>query len=402
MTYGAVPTSPAPNGSERASLRFIALSAFLVSCVALGIDMMLASLPEIGADLSPADPERATLVMGSFFMALGVATFFVGPLLDAFGRRPVILGGLALYALGGLLSWLAPSLTLMLLGRALMGLGAAAPRVGVQAIIRDRFEGRKMAATVSIVMTIFTLVPGIAPILGAWIEALFGWRAVFAVFIIFGLFGMGWFAWQQPETLKEPRPLSFSSWGSQIMASLRLPVFRQSLSIQLFAFASLYGILTAGPAIFTQTFGWGDHYHYIFGACSITGAAASFANARLVERMGMVRLIRISLIGYIAAVVVGLIGLLLGMGLPAFVTSMFAGFFVLGFLIGNAQALAMEPLGHVAGTASATLVAAATLGAGVLSIPLPLLFESSAVAMVLAQLIFASCALWSAMLLVRD
>ncbi|MCH2078394.1 MAG: MFS transporter [Rhodobacteraceae bacterium] len=384
------------------TFRFVALMAFLVSCVALGIDLMLASLVQIGRELSPAAPENATLVMGSFFMALGVATFFVGPLLDAWGRRPVILGGLGLYALGGLLSWLAPSLTLMLLGRALMGVGAAAPRVGVQAIIRDRYSGRQMAATISIVMMIFTLVPGIAPVMGAWIADAFGWRAVFFVFIIFGAGGAAWFAWQQPETLTKPQPLNFRVWIREIRDAFRLPVFRQSMTIQLFTFASLYGFLTAGPAIFSESYGIPGLYPYIFGGVSLLGAFAAFANSRLVKRLGMVVLSRVSLMVYSAINVVSLIAMAAGAELWSFVAPMFFGFFVLGFVIGNAQALAMEPLGHIAGTASATLVAVATLGAGLLASPLPLMFGSDPMPFIAGTTVFGAIALWAAMRLAPD
>ncbi|MEM8593056.1 MAG: MFS transporter [Pseudomonadota bacterium] len=376
--------------------------AYLISCVALGIDLMLASLVEIGRELSPADPERATLVMGSFFLSLGVSTFIVGPFLDRFGRRPVMIIGLGLYSLGGLLSWLAPSLTLMLLGRALMGLGAAAPRVGVQAIIRDRFEGRQMAATISLVMMIFTLVPGVAPILGAWVADLFGWRAVFFVFILFGLSAAIWFALQQPETLKSPRPISLRAWNAQVRESIALRIFRKALYVQLFAFASLYGFLTVGPAIFTDTYNIPDLYPYIFGAVSISGAVASFTNARLVSRIGMVRLIRTALMVCTLATAAGLMGVLAGLGLWAFVLPMFAGFFVLGFVIGNSQALALQPLGHIAGTASATIVAAATLGAGILASPIPLIFGGAPAPILFAQLLFCLAALWAAYTMEKD
>ncbi|MEO0486395.1 MAG: MFS transporter [Pseudomonadota bacterium] len=396
------PVTPSPQPPARASLRFVALMAYLIAGVALAIDLMLASLVDIGAELSPANPERATLVMGSFFLALGVGTFLVGPLLDSLGRRPVILWGVALYIVGAILSWLAPSLTLMLLGRALMGLGAAAPRVGVQAVIRDRFEGRQMAATISLVMMIFTLIPGVAPVLGAWVAEAFGWRAVFFVFVIFGVVGFAWFHLQQPETLRARKPLSLAAWRAQVVEASGHAVFRQAMFIQLFVFASLYGFLTAGPAIFTQTYEIEDLYPYIFCIVSLTGAAAAFANAQLVEKLGMVRLIRTSLVFYSIAVVVGLAGLLAGGGLWAFLLPMFAGFFVLGFVIGNSQALGMQPLGHIAGTASATLVAAATLGAGALTIPIPVFFHTSATAMLVAQLIFTAAALWSAFQLEPD
>ncbi|MEM6897249.1 MAG: MFS transporter, partial [Pseudomonadota bacterium] len=401
--YASAPTQPGgPPRPSKASFRFVALMAFLISCVALGIDLMLASLPQIGEDLSPTDPERATLIMGVFFLALGVSTFAVGPLLDAWGRRPVILGGLGLYALGGLLCWVAPSLTLMLIGRALMGLGAAAPRVGIQAIVRDRYEGRGMAATISIIMMIFTLVPGIAPLLGAWIDALLGWRAVFLVFVLFGLGGAAWFYAQQPETLAEPRPLSIAAWRAQVRESLTFPVFRQTLFIQLFTFASLYGLLSAGPAIFTETYDAEALYPYIFGFVSIAGAGAAFANARLVGRLGMVRLIRRGLVVYAITVISGLTGLVAGGGILAFIIPMFAGFFVLGFVIGNSQALALQPLGHISGTASATLVAGATLGAGALSIPVPLFFGGAPEPMLITMLGFASTALWFAFRLELD
>ncbi|MEM1374788.1 MAG: MFS transporter [Pseudomonadota bacterium] len=396
-------TDQAPQGAQRGpTFRFVALMAYLISCVALGIDLMLASLPEIGEELSPAAPENATLVMGAFFLALGVSTFFVGPLLDACGRRPVILGGLGLYALGALLSWLAPSLTLMLLGRALMGIGAAAPRVGVQAIIRDRYEGRQMAATISIVMMIFTLVPGVAPVLGAWIAEAAGWRAVFFVFVLFGLTGAIWFAWQQPETLPEVHPLNLRTWMQEIAGAFRLRVFRQALLIQLFTFASLYGFLTAGPTIFTEAYGIPTLYPYIFGVVSLSGAGAAFANARLVKLYGMVKLSRWGLIVYTLINVVSFAAMAAGAGLVSFLAPMFMGFFVLGFAIGNAQALALQPLGHIAGTASATLVAGATVGAGLLAAPLPLIFGSAPMPFIASTTFFGAAALWNAMRLEPD
>ncbi|MGR3468693.1 MAG: MFS transporter [Shimia sp.] len=363
---------PAPGiaPGSTASLRFIFLMAFLVSVVAFGIDMMLASLPDIGAELSPADPDRAQLVMGVFFLSLGVSTLIVGPLLDAFGRRPVILGGLVLYALGAALSWMAPNLTLMLLGRALMGFAAAAPRVGVMAVIRDRFEGRQMAATTSLVMTIFTLVPGVAPILGAWVADLFGWRGVFAAFILFGAAGFVWFFLQQPETLKTRSPLRLGAWLSQMGSVFRTPPVLRVMALQVCIFAPLYALLTAGPAIFIRTYGWEAAYPYIFGSVSLSGAASSFFNAKVVERLGMVLILRWAVIGYGALAFTMTVWIVVAPNPAAFLVLMFAGFFVLGFTVGNSQALAMQPLGAIAGVGAATITAVTTLGSGVLSIPI--------------------------------
>ncbi len=147
--------------------------------------------------------------MTSFLLGLGLGTFFTGPLSDAFGRRRVLLGGYGIYIIGSLLAIVAGSLELMLAARFVQGLGAAGPRVVAVAIVRDNYAGRQMAQMMSFVMTVFMLVPVIAPSIGAIIIALAGWRAIFLSFVVFALISGGWFALRQPESLPVPKRRKF-------------------------------------------------------------------------------------------------------------------------------------------------------------------------------------------------
>lgn len=142
---------------------FVTLIAMMMAAVAFSIDAMLPALPQIGEQLSPDAPHRAPLILSMFLLGLGAGTFFAGPLSDAFGRKQVILFASALYAAGAGLVVVSQSFELVLFGRVLQGLGAAGPRIVGLAIVRDRYAGRQMAQVASIVMTIFSLVPAIAP-----------------------------------------------------------------------------------------------------------------------------------------------------------------------------------------------------------------------------------------------
>ena len=153
----------------------IALMAMMFATIAFSIDAMLPSLPVIAAELSPGKISQAALILTFFIIGMGIGTFFVGPLSDAYGRKPVVYFGLTIYAVGAVLCWTAPTLELMLAARALQGLGAAGPRVVSTAIIRDLYSGRTMASILSFTMMVFLLVPGVAPIIGILIADAFGW-----------------------------------------------------------------------------------------------------------------------------------------------------------------------------------------------------------------------------------
>lgn len=124
MTNARCDAPPQATTEMPSRAEFIGLLALMMAVTAFGIDAMLPALPQIGTDLIPSDPIRAQLVITTFIFGMGVGTFATGPLSDFLGRKPIIAMGLVLYALGALVSWVAPSMTTLLAGRLLMGLGA--------------------------------------------------------------------------------------------------------------------------------------------------------------------------------------------------------------------------------------------------------------------------------------
>ena len=162
--------------SQMSRAEFVALAAMMFATIAFSIDSMLPALPEIGAELSPENLNNAQLILSSFVVGMGVGTLFAGPLADQFGRKNVIYGGAFLYTGAAALAWVSSSLELMLFARFIQGIGASGPRIATTAIIRDLFFGREMARILSLAMMIFTLVPAVAPTLGAVIIHFAGWR----------------------------------------------------------------------------------------------------------------------------------------------------------------------------------------------------------------------------------
>ncbi|MDE3028083.1 MAG: MFS transporter, partial [Paracoccaceae bacterium] len=180
---------------------FIALLAMLFAIVSFSIDGMLPALPQIARELTPDDINRAQLIVTSFVLGMGVGTLFAGPISDTIGRRPAIFCGVGIYIVGSILASITQSLDLLLAARLLQGLGAAGPRIVTLAMVRDLYAGRNMARIVSFAMMIFTLVPAVAPSIGALIIAGFGWRGIFGAVIAFALIASSWLTLRQPETL---------------------------------------------------------------------------------------------------------------------------------------------------------------------------------------------------------
>ena len=195
---------------ERMSIaEFASLVALLTSLAALSIDAMLPALPEITVSLGVTNRNDAQLVIGLFLLGNTVGQLLFGPLSDAFGRKPVIVAGLTLFLFGCFISVIADSFLILLLGRVLQGMGASGPRTVSVSMVRDLYSGRAMARIMSISMSIFILVPIIAPALGQSIMLIANWRYIFGATILFGFLGLFWLLIRQPETLadKHRRPI---------------------------------------------------------------------------------------------------------------------------------------------------------------------------------------------------
>lgn len=352
---------------------FVALLALLISLVALSIDAMLPALPEIGADLGVTRANDVQLVISSLFVGLAIGQVICGPLSDSLGRKPVIYGGIAIFLFGCLLSALASDMTVMLAGRVLQGAGAAAPRIVTVALVRDQYAGRAMARIMSLIMAVFVLVPALAPAIGQAILLASHWRAIFGFLLGLALVGLVWFARRQPETLPPARraPLALgpllAAFGETLGNRIALGYSLAGGAV----FGAFVGYLVSAQQILQALYGLGELFPLYFAMLALAIGGASVVNARLVLRWGMRPLSRWALHG-LALLSLGFFALAWSAGgvptLWALMGYLLAGFFCIGLLFANFNALAMEPLGHIAGVGAAVVgslqtVIAVALGA---------------------------------------
>ena len=363
---------------------FIALIAMLFATIAFSIDAMLPALPDIGKELMPYDINRAQLVVTSFVFGMGVGTFFTGPLSDAFGRRPVLLIGALVYMLGAALAWYSQSAEGVLIGRGLQGLGAAGPRVVAMAIVRDLYSGRQMAKLMSFTMIVFSLVPAIAPALGAMIIAVSSWRGIFMAFVIFSMITVIWVYFRQGETLPVDRriPLKPARFAYAIREAFANKMFLLSVLVQTLIFGLLMALISSTQQIYDTSFGRESEFPFWFGASAVIAASASLINARLVVRLGMRSLISTALlIQFGISVVMAIMGAAdlwpVWLAFPAWFFWSTSLFFMLGFTLGNLNALAMEPMGHIAGMAASIIGAVSTVFGIAIAIPIGLSFNGT-------------------------
>ncbi len=394
-----MPFLPTPRRAP-ALPEFIALMAMMSAMVAFSIDAMLPALPAIAAELTPTAPNRAQLVVGAFLLALGLGTLVIGPLSDRFGRRPVLTGGLAVYLLGAAAAANSQSLTGLLAARILQGLGCAAPRVIAMAIARDLYAGRKMARIMSFISIVFALVPALAPSVGALITAAYGWRAIYLAFMLFTLAVGGWFLLRQPETLppEARRPFRPARLWLALREIFAHATTRLSIAVMALASGMLFATLTSVQPIFDVAYGQAARFPLYFGAIAIFATSAGFINARLVERLGMRRMVRSILavqVGLSAGMIAVTLWLPVGpLSFGLFVVWTFSLFFQAGMTMGNLNALALEAMGHIAGLASSVVSAVATIGALLVAVPLGLAFDGTPRPLAMGVLGMAALGFW--------
>ena len=362
---------PAPGGQTSLG-EFVALMAFAMSLVALSIDAMLPAFPDMAQDLQVTAANDIQLVVSLLFIGLAIGQLFYGPLSDSIGRKPAIYIGFVLFILGSLLSMAASDFSTMLAGRMLQGIGAAGPRTVAVALIRDRFHGSEMARVMSFIMTVFILVPIFAPALGQAILLLAGWRAIFGVFIVLALATLVWLSLRQPETLPKDQRRHFTlknitaAFHEVLMSRLAM-VYTLVAGCVSGAFLSY---LNTSQQIFQVQYDKGKLFPLYFGILAVSVGFAALLNSALVMRYGMHALVHRALLLMMAFSWLFLAIVWAYAGHPPlwlFMAICLALFFCIGILFGNLNSIAMEPLGHVAGTAAAVIGSITTLLAVVLS-----------------------------------
>ena len=376
---------------------FVAIMAMLVATVAISIDGMLPALSIIADELTPLRPNNAQMILSFFVAGMAAGTLIVGPLSDSFGRKPIIYYGASLYIFSSAVCVLSPSLEVILISRFLQGVGASAPRVVAQALVRDFYKGREMARISSFIMIIFALVPAIAPLLGSFVMLAFNWRFIFLVFIAFVAVSTMWMAFRIDESVTKKKRIEFNL--KQVALAFKEVLSNQMILTSIITLVFAYGILFIGifliQPVFEQVFNRAATFPYWFATIALLAASSSYVNARLVRKLGMRMLTSIAFRAQVCfSVLVFLVywfGYLEGQfGFFCFLFWMFSIFFQAGLTMGNLTALAMEPVGHIAGTAASLVSAIATIGSVLLAAIVGQFFDGTPAAMIAGVALFAT------------
>ncbi|MEG8023695.1 multidrug effflux MFS transporter [Sphingomonas aurantiaca] len=334
---------------------FVAFIAAIMAVNALGVDLMLPALPAIGAELHAATANSRQWIVTAYVFGFGIGQLAYGPLADRYGRRPILLVTLVGFVGASIFAASSATFTALICARILQGLMSASTRVLAVAIVRDRYSGRQMAKTVSLAQMIFFLVPILAPSIGQVLLGIGPWRFIFYALAGFAAFVLAWSALRLPETLAIERRVAISL--TSLRAAYRLTLTnRYSIGYAIAAsltFGGIIAFVSSAQQIFVDEFGAGDRFTILFAICAFAMAVASFANSRLVERLGT-RLI--SQAGVFVLILVSLIHLaVIAAGVEtlwSYIALQALSMTCIGLCGSNFGAMAMEPVGHIAGTAS--------------------------------------------------
>lgn len=342
--------------------------AALMALNALAIDMMLPALDAIARDLQVRDPNDQQLVVVAYILGFGAPQLVWGPIADRFGRRPVLFVSLVGYTLAGVACLLTGSFAQLLVARFVHGIFASGCRVVATTVVRDLYAGRDMARILSLVMTIFMVVPILAPMIGQGVLLVAPWRWTFGVLSAAGLGVLAWTWLRLHETLAfaDRTPLSLGATLRAYLAVVRTRVTFGYMAASGVVFGALFSFISSAEQIFREVFDQADTFVFWFAGVALALSAANFANSRLVGRFGMHRLSQAALVGFIATSLI-LAGLMhfVGEELWIFFPLFAMAFAFFGLIGANFNALAMEPLGKIAGTASAAYGFATTTVSGV-------------------------------------
>lgn len=373
---------PALTASRPGRLEFTVGLAMCMALTALGIDMALPGFDAMRQDLGlPADSTAIAGVVTVYFIGLAIAQVACGPLADRFGRKPVLYAGLVVYVGAALAATLAPDLVTLLVARFVWGMGAAGPRVVTLSIVRDHHRGEEMARAMSFIMAVFILVPIIAPSLGALVLALATWRWIFAACAVLAAGVLLW-SLRLPESL-DPQDRLELSFGRVLHAAHLVVTNRSTIGYTLalsVLTGAFFSYLASSQIIYDRVFGAGEQFPLLFGAMAAVMGAGMLSNAFIVRHIGVRRLAHGAIIVYAIAAVAFLVVVAGAGGRPALATFL-AGVAIMlschAILIPNFNAIAMDPMGEVAGTASAVIGTISTAAGAVIGAVIDSAFDGT-------------------------
>ncbi len=336
---------------------FIALSASTMMLTAMGIDIMLPAFGQLREHFSLGPESTAAAQIISFFFLGQIAQIIFGALSDSFGRLSMFRVGFPLYIVGGVAAAFAPSLELMLLARFITGVGASAVFTTTIAGVRDRFVGDQMARTMSLVFTIFLFTPIIAPFLGVAILSVSSWQMVF---LTPPLFAVGVFAWS--FRLEESLPpdkrtkLNWSNIGESIRNVISNRTFIRYTAITTLLFTALSSYVSSSEHMVGEIYGKPGLFSWIFAGIGLLMSLCTFTNSRLASKFGARSSVKWLLIVYTSVAVLLLLFTLITTDPPDMLIFFVGVALLMAINLAvepNSSALALEPMGNMAGMASA-------------------------------------------------
>ncbi|MCB0651802.1 MAG: multidrug effflux MFS transporter [Saprospiraceae bacterium] len=370
-------------------VEFIALMAFMMAIGAFSIDAILPAMQVIGDDFGITNTNDNQLLVSLVFLGLAIGQIFFGPLSDSLGRKPAVYFGFSIFIVGSLLSIISTSFEWMLFSRFIQGIGLGAPRTIGMAMVRDRYVGDFMARIMSFIMVVFILVPMVAPAVGQEVLHLAGWKAIYGTQILIAIVIVFWFYFRQEETLKPENKIPFSI---RKINKAVAEIFRTKTTL---AFTLIMGLiqgaflvyLSSAQQIFQEQYNLGDKFPLVFALLALSIGVASLVNSKMVMIFGMDKMTFWSLAGFtVLSVIAAVLFTIFSHQNPPlwmFMVFLIALLFCTGILFGNLNALAMRPLGHVAGLGSTVVGFVSTLISVPLGISIGRYIEQTALPLVL-------------------
>ena len=393
------PISESTSTSSKAlsEKEFIALFATIISLTALSMDAVLPAFRDMAQSLALVDVTQIQWVVSALIAGMVFGELVFGPVSDIMGRKRSILIGVGIYLIGSLIAMSAQTLEVLLLGRFVQGLGVAAPKTVSRALIRDLYKGRAMARIMSYIMVVFILVPMLAPSFGQLVLLIGDWRWIFAALMLQGIVASLWLMVRQPETLAPEHRHRFDL--KRLLGEARFIVCHREVmcytGISGLTFAGLMLYLGMSQSIFQDLYHTGDAFALYFAILAGGAGIASFTNGRLVMRLGMTRLVWVALSLKLSAANGLMLAAWLLDGVPPLWLFLCLGmliFFSMGLLFGNMNALAMEPLGNMAGIASSVTASLSSLIAVVLSVLVGTFYNFTVIPLAAGYVIFTGIA----------
>lgn len=343
---------------------FVAMTAYLMALNALAIDVMLPAMSEIGSALGVTDPNDAQLIVVVYMLGFGTSQLVWGPVTDRFGRKSVLNWVLIGYVLASLGCTLSQNFSTLLAWRFLLGIMAGGTRVIAVSVVRDLYVGRGMARIMSLVMTVFMVIPIIAPLIGQTVLSMFHiWQSTFGILAAGGLIMLVWSYFRLPETRP---PEKCTSIEPKAVFEAYASVFknREALGYMLASgviFGALFAFISSSEQIFNDVFKTPDTFVYWFACIAAAMSVANFTNSRIVEKLGQRVISHTAIIGFtVFSIILLIVTNVFGPNLYVFMALFALVFMNFGFMGPNFNSMAMEPLGRIAGTASALLGFAST------------------------------------------